>query len=600
MTSSSSLPLPPGVSSTMASSKSVDRASLSSTEARNINNDDNIVNNNMLEKTTTSPVPVSRVVTREDGTTYASGASLALIVLALCLAVFLMAVDNSIITTAIPKISDDFNSLADVGWYGSAYLLTQASLQLLFGRFYTFLSTKYVFLAAISIFELGSLICGVAPNSVALIIGRAIAGVGAAGIFSGCLLILAHSVPLTKRPLYTGLLGGMYGIASVAGPLLGGAFTDRVSWRWCFFINLPIGAVTLAVITVFYHDTATTANTSPSSSSSSSSPRHSSDMSQQKHGSSTLENIRRFDPVGNAIFMPAIVSLLLALQWGGVTYPWSSPRIIALFVVSAVLLAAFAAIQILLPEGHATLPLRILRNRSVWASGLFAFTQGASFFIFIFYIPIWFQAVQGVSAVDSGIHNLPMMLANILGSILAGAMVTTLGYYVPFMLASTLAMSVGAGLMTTLAPSSPASAWIGYQVVLGLGPGLGFQQPLIAVQTVLDMADVPTGTALIVFLQSLGGALFVAVGQTVFANGLARELVLRLPGIDPALILSSGATNLKNILSPDQLVQAIAAYNTALTSTFFVGVGLAVAMLIGSSLVEWKSVKGKNIEVGMA
>ena len=135
--------------------------------------------------------------------------------------------DNTIIATAIPKITDQFHSLPDVGWYGSAYLLTTASFQLLFGKFYTFFSIKWVYLIAIGIFELGSLICGVAPNSIALIIGRAVAGIGSAGIFSGALIIVAYSVPLVKRPMYSGFIGAMYGIASVAGPLLGGVFTDK-------------------------------------------------------------------------------------------------------------------------------------------------------------------------------------------------------------------------------------------------------------------------------------------------------------------------------------------------------------------------------------
>lgn len=143
---------------------------------------------------------------------------------------------NSIIATAIPKISDEFHSLGDVGWYGSAYLLTTAALQLMFGKFYTFMDIKLVYLSAIGVFELGSLICGVAQNSVTLIIGRAVAGMGSAGIFSGALLILAHSVPLAKRPIYTGLIGGMYGIASVAGPLMGGAFTDKAVSHW----NIPM------------------------------------------------------------------------------------------------------------------------------------------------------------------------------------------------------------------------------------------------------------------------------------------------------------------------------------------------------------------------
>ena len=145
--------------------------------------------------------------------------------------------DNTIIATAIPRISDDFSAIEDIGWYGSSYLLTTCAFQLLWGKFYTFFSIKWTFLTAIGIFELGSLVCGVAPNSTALILGRAIAGLGSAGIFSGALIIIAYSVPLDRRPIYTGLIGGMYGIASVAGPLMGGAFTDRLTWRWCFYIK---------------------------------------------------------------------------------------------------------------------------------------------------------------------------------------------------------------------------------------------------------------------------------------------------------------------------------------------------------------------------
>jgi MFS family permease len=141
--------------------------------------------------------------------------------------------DNSIIATAIPKITDEFHSLQDVGWYGSAYLLTTAALQLLFGKFYGYFSIKWVYLLAIVLFEIGSVVCGAANTSWSLIIGRAVAGMGSAAIFSGSLIILAYSVPLAKRPLYSGMIGGMYGIASVAGPLLGGVFTDKVTWRWC-------------------------------------------------------------------------------------------------------------------------------------------------------------------------------------------------------------------------------------------------------------------------------------------------------------------------------------------------------------------------------
>lgn len=225
--------------------------------------------------------------------------------------------------------------------------MTTAAFQLLFGKFYTFFSIKWIYLIAIGIFELGSLVCGAAPNSTALIIGRAIAGIGSAGIFSGALIIVAYSVPLVKRPIYSGGIGAMYGIASVAGPLLGGVFTDKATWRWCFYINLPIGAITVITMIFFFHAPERKAIAKIS----------------------WKERAEQLDLIGTFFFMPGVVCLLLALQWGGSKYAWANGRIIALFVIAGLLLIAFVAVQFW-KKDNATVPPRIIKKRSIWSGML--------------------------------------------------------------------------------------------------------------------------------------------------------------------------------------------------------------------------------------
>ncbi|KAJ5769666.1 hypothetical protein N7520_004225 [Penicillium odoratum] len=503
---------------------------------------------------------------------YPSAWRLVLITIALCLCVFCVALDNTIIATAIPKITDQFNSLDDVGWYGSAYLLTTCSVTLLFGKLYTFYPIKWIYLIALSIFEVGSLVCGVTPNSVGLICGRAIAGLGAAGLFSGSILIISQSVPLDKRPVYTGLVGAMFGIANVAGPLMGGAFTDRLTWRWCFYINLPIGAVTFFFILCFFQ---------------------SAKAIKQKTG--WKQQLGEMDLLGSLFFLPAIICLLLALQWGGTKYAWKDGRIIALFVVFGVLGLAFMWLQYR-GQDRATVPPRLMKNRNVWGAAWYSMALGGCYFVLVYYLPIWFQAIKGASAIKSGIMNLPMIIAVVVVSILSGGLVTACGYYTPFMIFSAIIITIAAGLLSTLDVNSGHPKWIGYQALFGIGLGLGMQQPMIVAQTALKAEDVPSGTAIMMFTQTLGGSIFLSVAQNIFQNQLFHNLAVDAPGANATELVSGGATLLRSAVSGPLLHRVLVAYNEAITQTFYVSVAMGALSLIGPIFIEWLSVKDKKIE----
>lgn len=239
------------------------------------------------------------IAKEDDDNEYPSGIKLYLVILSLCIAVFLVALDQTIIAPALGAITGEYSSVKDIGWYGSSYLLTSTALQPLYGKVYRIFDIKFSFLGAVALFELGSLISAMAPSSTVFIVGRAVAGMGSAGLFSGSIVILSYALPLRKRPIMFGMFGCMWGIASVAGPLLGGAFTDHLTWRWCFYINLPIGGIAMIVIFFFLNIA----------------------RDNNPDGLSIPARIWELDLAGAAVLIPAIIMLLLALQWGGAQFP---------------------------------------------------------------------------------------------------------------------------------------------------------------------------------------------------------------------------------------------------------------------------------------
>ncbi|PVH78006.1 MFS general substrate transporter [Cadophora sp. DSE1049] len=512
---------------------------------------------------TNDPKDASEGSDASSPTIYPTSLPLALIFLSLCTTTFLVALGGTIIATAIPTITNDFNSLSDVSWYNSAFSLTTCAFQLPFGRAYTLFNTKFVFLAAIAIFEVGSVVCGATPNSVGLIVGRAVAGIGGGGIFSGCFIIIAESTPLRKRSLFTGFVGGTFGIASVVGPLIGGEFTTRVTWR-CQHPNRCRRPSNRHLLPPPLHRP----------------------LSPDLKSKTSWEIFKKFDPIGTAIFIPSIICLLLALQWGGGQYEWSSPRVIATFVCFGVTFIACVVIQTMLGE-DATVPVSILRQRSVIGACSFMMFGSASFTAVVYYLPIWFQAIRQDNAEESGIHTLPLILSLIIISIASGGAVVAVGYYTPFLFVGSIVI---------------IGAWIGYQIIFGAGIGMTLEQCSIAIQTALPEKQIPAGTSLSVLVRSLGGSIAVAICQNVFERKLRSNLEDVLPGVDLSFISGSGATTLVQkanaALGGDAgaVEKVLLLYNDALVQTFLVALVLAACTFLMALLVEWKSVKKEKRE----
>ncbi|KAF7536862.1 hypothetical protein G7054_g4167 [Neopestalotiopsis clavispora] len=475
-----------------------------------------------------------------------------LVVAAILPTMLLVSLDRIIMSTAIPQITNDLRSIQDIGWYGSAYQLASCSTQLLFSRTYTYFDHKILFLLSMALFEVGSILCATASRSIALIIGRVVAGFGSAGVMAGAIAIMIPLVPLRKRVFYQGIFASIFAISPVIGPLVGGAFTNdaRLTWRWCFYLNLPVGAL-CALILLF--------QTLPA-------PR--------KTDQDTF-SVMRLDPFGTAAFVPCIVCLLLALEWGGTKYAWSEPRVVILLVLFGLLLIAWYLIQHLGKEEHVTVPPRLLLQRSVAAGVFFTMFFGGIMLSFHYYIAIWLQAVRGHSPLESGIHTLPFVVAFVCTSILSSAGVARLGYYVPFAIASSCSIT--------------DAYMFGLFAFLGCSMGFGAQISSVAAQTVLPTQDVSMGSSLMIFGQNLGSAIFLSVSQNAFLNELIRNLSDVMPETDSQVL--AGGTNLRQLVPPQFIAAVLSLYNKAVMTTFYVPLGIACATIVPALLFEWKNIK---------
>lgn len=310
----------------------------------------------------TSPTDAPRQE-KDNELQYPSGLQFGLVLFSLCLSVFLVALDQTIIAPALGTITAEYGSTKDIGWYGSAYMLTMTALQPMYGNIYRLFDIKFIFLGAVALFELGSLVSAVAPTSISFTVGRAIAGLGTAGIFSGSMVILSYTLPLRRRPAMFGVFGGLWGVSSVAGPLLGGAFTENVTWRWCFYINLPIGGIAMLAIFFFLHIS----------------------RIENAEDESYTARILQLDLVGAAILIPDIIMLVLALQWAGSDYSWSDSRIVGLLVGAGIAAVVFAAVEIW-QQDKSLLPPQFFKKRNVLSAMIFALLVGAYFFPLVYYL----------------------------------------------------------------------------------------------------------------------------------------------------------------------------------------------------------------------
>ncbi|CAG8592801.1 12488_t:CDS:1 [Ambispora leptoticha] len=518
-------------------------------------NDDNGHNHEKSEIKPPSPSAGENV---DDQTTLLPFKQLLIVFMGLSLAIFLSSLDQTIVSTALPKIASDFHALSDISWVGTAYLLTSTAFQPLYGKFSDIFGRKSSFLFAISTFVVGSVLCGASVDMPMLIVSRAIAGIGGGGIMSLVMIIISDIVPLRERGKYQGIIGGTFTISSVVGPLIGGAFTDHISWRWAFYINLPTAALTIIIIITMLH---------------------------LPHVYGSLkEKIKRIDFIGTIFLVASIVIILLPLNWGGNTYSWDSPIVISLFCVGAVLVCVFIFIEFRIAI-EPVIPQHLFKLRNPVLVYITSFFIGMAFYGFIYYLPLYFQAVRGYSATEAGLQLIPLVLGLVLFSTVSGFATTVTGSYRPWIIFGYGLTTVASGLLSTLNENSNRGEEIGYLLIAGAGLGCSMQTVLLAAQSSVEHKDIAVVTSLSSFFRTIGGVFGVAISGAIFNNKLSSYLIDTLPSNIP-LELVKNSVEYIHTLPPDTQTSIIHAYVHALSYVFFVAIPMAGVATITSLFIK--------------
>lgn len=489
---------------------------------------------------------------------------------ALCMATFLAALDMTIITTALPTIATAFNaSPSDYSWIGSSYLLGAAALTPTWGKISDVFGRKPTLLAANVVFFVGSLICSLSVNIGMLLAGRAIQGIGSGGLTVMTQICIGDLFSMRARAMFYGIVSLTWAFACAIGPILGGVFTQRVSWRWCFYVNLPCDGVAFLVILYF--------------------------IKIETPKTPLLKGLRAIDWAGSLAVIGGTSMLLLGLNFGGVSYAWSSATVICLVVFGIVLLVGFVFIEARIPV-YPILPLRVLGSTSNIASVLTCFFQSLVFISATYFLPLYFQDVLGASPLLSGVYLLPFVITLSLAAATTGILIRRLGVYRPFIWFGMATLTLGFGLFIDLPSYASWPRIIIYQIIAGIGTGPNFQAPLIALQNRTDPKDVASATGAFLFARNLATALSIVFGGAIFDNELAG-IVTSLPEL-PSITkqrfrasLTGANAGILAALPAAQRTALEAAYTSALRDlwTFYTCVaalGLGVSFFIKEKALD--------------